>query len=65
MAGFERKWSLEREEKHFFLDKKGFPWRVVVVDSGCLSFDFDLVGSLAWGLGFDGSLSFLPFFWWW
>lgn len=23
MAGFERKWSLEREEKHYFLDKRG------------------------------------------
>lgn len=23
MAGFEKKWSLEREKRHFFLDKRG------------------------------------------
>lgn len=39
----------------------GFPRIVVVVFIG-LSFDFGPVDFAVWYLGFDGSLSFQPFF---
>jgi hypothetical protein len=39
----------------------GFPRIVAVVFIGS-SFDFGPVDFVVWGLGFDGSLSFQPFF---